>query len=71
MERISHSEAVAGLIQVFFSFNLLYPQEVYDILQFLERILCSFGTTDGARNKRNCVKKGFRDFEVRRIFIIR
>lgn len=68
---LSLPEAVAGLIQVFFSFNLLYPQEVDDILQFLERILCSFGTTDGARNKRNCVKKGFRDFEVRRIFIIR
>ena len=60
---ITLPESVAGLIQVFFSFNLCYPPEVDDLLQFMERILCGFGAADGARNKRNTVKKGYRDFE--------
>ena len=60
---ITLPESVAGLIQVFFSFNLCYPPEVDDHLQFMERILCGFGAADGARNKRNTVKKGYRDFE--------
>ena len=60
---LSLPESVAGLIQVFFSFNLCYPPEVDDLLQFMERILCGFGAADGARNKRNTVKKGYRDFE--------
>ena len=62
---ISLPEAVAGLVQIYFCFNLLYPPEVDDSMQFLERIVCNFGSTDGARNKRNSVKKGYRDFEVK------
>ena len=62
---LSLPEALAGLIQVFFCFNLMYMPEVDDVLQFIERILCSFGNSDGARNKRNAVKKGYRDFEVK------
>ena len=59
-------EALAGPIQVFFFFfNLLYMPEVDDLMQFIERILCSFGNSIGARLKRNAVKKGYRDFEVK------
>ena len=58
-------EALAGLIQVFFCFNLFLMPEVDGLLQFIERFLFSFGNSDGARNKRNAVKKGYRDFEVK------
>ena len=61
---ISLPEALAGVIQIFFSFNMLYPVDLDDILQFTERILCNFGTDDGARNQKNNVKKSFRDFQV-------
>ena len=61
---ISLPEALGGIIQVYFSFNLLYPPDVDDILQFIERIVCNFGSDDGARNKKNTIKKGFRDFQV-------
>jgi len=60
---ISLAEALAGVIQIYFCFNLLYPQELDDILQVVERILCCFGSPDGARNKRNTIKRTFRDFE--------
>ena len=62
---ISLAEAVAGVIQMYFSFNLLYPPEADDLCQFMERILCNFGSPDGARNKKGVIKKSFRDFEVR------
>ena len=61
---VSLPEALAGVIQIFFSFNMLYPVDLDDILQFTERILCNFGTDDGARNHKNNVKKSFRDFQV-------
>ena len=61
---ISLPEAFAGMIQIYFSFNLLYPPEADDILQFIERIICGFGSRDGARNQKSLVKKGYRDFEV-------
>ena len=62
---ISLPEALAGVIQIFFSFNMLYPVDLDDILQFTERIVCNFGSDDGARNPKNMVKKSFRDFQVR------
>ena len=62
---ISLPEAIAGLIQIFFTFNILYPAPVDDLMQFLERIVCNFGSQDGARNKKGIKKKGFRDFEVK------
>ena len=62
---ISLAEAVAGVIQMYFSFNLLYPPEADDLCQFMERILCNFGSPDGARNKKWVIKKSFRDLEVR------
>ena len=61
---ISLPQALAGVIQIYFSFNMLYPSDLDDILQFNERILCNFGTDDGARNPKNIVKKCFRDFKV-------
>ena len=61
---VSLPEALAGIVQVYFCFNLLYPPEVDDFLQFAERIICNFGSDGGARNKRNSIKKGFRDFQV-------
>ena len=62
---ISLAEAVAGVIQMYFSFNLLYPPEADDLCQFMERILCNFVYPDGARNKKWVIKKSFRDLEVR------
>ena len=61
---VSLPEALAGVIQIFFSFNMLYPVDLDDILQFTERIVCNFGSDDGARNPKNNVKKSFRDFQV-------
>ena len=58
------AQALAGVGQMYFCFNLLYPPEVADSLQFLERIVCCFGSQDGARNKKNGIRKGFREFEV-------
>ena len=61
---ISLPQALAGVTQIYFSFNMMYPSDIDDILQFNERILCNFGTDDGARNPRNIVKKCFREFKV-------
>ena len=63
-KNVSFPEAFAGLIQLIFSLNLEYPEEADDFCQFLQRILCNFGKTEGARNKKNIVKKNYRDFEV-------
>jgi len=60
---ISLVEAFAGLIQVIFSFNLMYPVESDDMFQFIQRIMASFGPTDGARNKSGKVRKPFLDFQ--------
>ena len=62
---VNLTEALAGIIQIYFSFNLLYPAEVDDMLQFLERIVCKFGSSEGARNKKSVVKKAYREFEVK------
>ena len=61
---LTFSQALAGVVQLYFCFNLLYPPELDDTLQFLERIVCCFGSQDGARNKMNGIRKGFREFEV-------
>ena len=61
---ISLPEALAGLIEIYFIFNLLYPPEADDILQFTERIICGFGSRDGDRNQKSLVKKRYRDFEA-------
>ena len=61
---ISLPQALAGVTQIYFSFNMMYPSDIDDILQFNERILCNFGHDDGARNPKNIVKKGFREFKV-------
>ena len=67
---VSLPEALAGVVQIYFAFNILYPVDVDDTLQFLERIVCNFGSQDGARNKKNVVKKGYRDFEVNSHFFL-
>ena len=61
---ITLPQALAGVTQIYFSFNMMYPSDIDDILQFNERILCNFGHDDGARNPKNKVKKGFREFKV-------
>ena len=61
---LTFSQALAGVVQIYFCFNLLHPPELDDSLQFLERIVCCFGSQDGARNKMNRIRKGFREFEV-------
>ena len=61
---ISFADAVAGLIELYHVFNLEYPAKADDGYQFLQRILCNFGPKEGARNKRNVVKKWFKEFTV-------
>ena len=61
---VSFTDAFAGLIQLIFSLNLEFPEDADDFCQFLQRILCNFGNIEGARNKKNTVKKNYRDFEV-------
>ena len=61
---VSLPEAFAGLIQLIFCLNLQFPDDADDICQFVQRIICNFGTKDGARNKKNDVKKNYRAFEV-------
>ena len=62
---ISFAEAVAGLIELFYHvFNLQYPAKSDDTYQFLQRIFCSFGPSEGARNQRNVVKKWYKQFAV-------
>ena len=61
---VSFTDAFAGLIQLIFSLNLEFPEDADDFCQFLQRILCNFGNIEGARNKKNAVKKNYRDFEV-------
>ena len=60
---ISLVDAFSGLIQVIFSFNLMYPVEADDMFQFVQRIMASFGPTDGARNKSGKIRKPFLDFQ--------
>ena len=67
---ISFAEAVAGLIELYHVFNLQYPPKADDTYQFLQRILCSFGPSEGARNQRNVVKKWYKQFAVRSILIL-
>ena len=63
-EDLTLPQAIAGVTQLYFSFNLMYPPDIDDILQFNERIMCNFGTDDGARNPKQTVKKCFREFTV-------
>ena len=46
-------EALAGVIQLHFCFNTLYSPDLDDSLQFVEMILCIFGSQDGARKNKN------------------
>ena len=61
-EDVTLGQGLAALIQVAFSFNLLYDKAVDDIFNFLQRILAKFGPADGARNEKNKLKKNFADF---------
>ena len=55
--------ALASLIEVIFVFNLMYPVGADDTFQFIQRILCAFGPSDGARNVQGKVRKQFVDFQ--------
>ena len=60
-ENVSLSVGLAAILQVTFSFNLLYDPNVDDMYNYLQRILARFGPLDGARNKKNHVKKSYVD----------
>ena len=62
-EDITLTEALAAVIQISFSFNLLYPQDADDVFNFVQRILANFGPVEGARNAKNQVKRNFTDFQ--------
>ena len=61
---ISLSEADAGLVELYFVFNLQYPAKCDDTYQFLQRIFCSFGPAEGARKQKGEVKKWYKHFAV-------
>ena len=50
---ISLPEALAGVIQLHFCFNTLYSPVLDDSLQFVDMILCIFGSQDGTRKNKN------------------
>ena len=64
---ITFSQALAGCIQLYFCFHSYYPEEADDLFNVVQRICCNYGDwLEGANNKKGLVKKGFRDFEVKR-----
>ena len=62
-EDVSLCQGLAAMIQITFSFNLLYPSQADDIFNFLQRTLARFGPADGARNSKDHIKKNFSDFQ--------
>ena len=62
-EDVTLCQGLAAILQVTFAFNLLYDSNVDDMYNYLQRILAKFGPMDGARNKKNHVKKNFVDFQ--------
>ena len=60
---MSHCQGLAAVLQITFSFNLLYDPAVDDIYNYLQRILARFGPVEGARNKKNHPKKNFVEFQ--------
>ena len=62
---VSLSEALAGCIEMYFTFHLYYPEDADDLYQVAQWIICYYGKLlEGANNKKSTVKKCFRDFEV-------
>ena len=61
-DNVSFAQALASVIQLTFCFNLLYPSDCDDMFEFLQRVVCKFGPSDGARNKNGQLKKCFVDF---------
>jgi hypothetical protein len=62
-EDVTLTQGLSAVIQLCFTFNLLFPFQADDLFNFCQRMLASFGPTDGARNKLGQVKKKFIDFQ--------
>ena len=62
-ENVTLCQGLAAIIQITFSFNLMYPNQADDMFNYVQRILARFGPVDGARNNKDHVKKNFVDFQ--------
>ena len=62
-DHVTLTQGLSAVIQLCFTFNLLFPFQTDDLFNFCQRMLASFGPTDGARNKLGQVKKKFIDFQ--------
>ena len=62
-DNVSLAEGIASIIQIMFTFNLLYPADCDDFFEYLQRVVCKFGPVSGARNKKGSLKKSFTDFQ--------
>ena len=62
-ESVTLCQGLAAVLQITFSFNLLYDPAVDDIYNYLQRILARLGPVEGARNKKNHPKKNFVEFQ--------
>ena len=60
---ISLTQGLASVIQLMFSFNLIYPADCDDFFEYIQRVVCKFGPVSGARNARGQLKKTFTDFQ--------
>ena len=66
IENVSLCEALAGIVQLFYSFYLHYPSEADELFNVVQRFICNYTTKDDTViNKKGALKKSFKDFEVK------
>ena len=66
IENVSLCEALAGIVQLFYSFYLHYPSEADELFNVVQRFICNYTTKDDTvNNKKGALKKSFKDFEVK------
>ena len=62
-DEVSLTQGLASVIQLMFSFNLIFPADCDDFFEYIQRVVCKFGPVSGARNARGQLKKTFTDFQ--------
>ena len=63
-KELSLCEALGALLEITFSFNLMYDATVDNIFNFLQRDLAGLENMDGARNKKGFTKKPYNNFKT-------
>lgn len=62
-ENVDLCVGLAAVIQLCFTFHLMYPSDADDIFNYVQRVLAKFGPSEGAKNSKGQVKKKFVDFQ--------